>query len=101
MHACKYGKTLRYIVKDIDTIYPGKNWISTENILQTSVPSTYHFCKEVVSCPKFFCSNLNMTGGNISCITQDNEASVVSGITSVDSINIDNGLSLEEKKKED
>ena len=31
--------------------------------------------------------------------TQDNETSVVSGITSVDSTNTDNGLSLEEKKR--
>ena len=40
-----------------------------------------------------------MIVGNISQNIQDNEASVVSGITSVDSINTDNGLSLEEKKR--
>ena len=40
-----------------------------------------------------------MTIGNISQSTQDNESSVVSGITSVESINTDNGLSLEEKKR--
>ena len=40
-----------------------------------------------------------MTIGNISQNTQDNESSVVSGITSVDSINTDNGLSLQEKKR--
>ena len=40
-----------------------------------------------------------MTIENISRSTQDNESSVVSGITSVDSINTDNGLSLEEKKR--
>ena len=40
-----------------------------------------------------------MTIGNISRSTQDNESSVASGITSVESINTDNGLSLEEKKR--
>ena len=39
-----------------------------------------------------------MSGGNITNITQDNEASVVSGITSVDSINTDRGLSVDDKK---
>ena len=45
------------------------------------------------------CTQLEMTVGNINQNTQDNEASVVSGITSVDSTNTDNGLSLEEKKR--
>ena len=40
-----------------------------------------------------------MTNGNISQNTVDNESSVVSGITSIDNINTDNGLSLEEKKR--
>ena len=40
-----------------------------------------------------------MTGGQVSNTSQDNEATVVSGITSVDSINTDNGLSVEEKKR--
>ena len=40
-----------------------------------------------------------MTFGNILQNTPDNESSVVSGITSVDSINTVNGLSLEDKKR--
>ena len=40
-----------------------------------------------------------MTGGDITNILQDNEASVVSGITSVDSINTDRGLSVNDKKR--
>ena len=39
-----------------------------------------------------------MTGGNV-CTINGNEASVVSGITSVESINTDNGLSVEEQKR--
>ena len=39
-----------------------------------------------------------MTGGNITNILHDNEASVVSGITSIDSINTDRGLSVDDKK---
>ena len=41
---------------------------------------------------------MNTTGGNVSTI-QGNEASVVSGITSVGSINTDNGLSVMEQKR--
>ena len=40
-----------------------------------------------------------MTGVNITKILQDNEASVVSGITSIDIINTDRGLSVEDKKR--
>ena len=40
-----------------------------------------------------------MTGGNVINILQDNEASVVSGITSVDSINTDRDLSVNDKKR--
>ena len=39
-----------------------------------------------------------MTGRSITNILQDNKTSVVSGITSVDSINTDIGLSLDNKK---
>ena len=39
-----------------------------------------------------------MTGGNITNITPDSETSVVSGITSIDSINTDRGLSVEDKE---
>ena len=39
-----------------------------------------------------------MTGGNITNITQDNEASIVSSITSVDSIITDRGLMVDNKK---
>ena len=38
-----------------------------------------------------------MTGGDITNILQDNEASVVSGITSVDSTNTDRDLSVNDK----
>ena len=40
-----------------------------------------------------------MSGSNITNTTQDNESSVVSGITSVDSINTDRGLSVDDKKR--
>ena len=40
-----------------------------------------------------------MTVMDISQNTPDNESSEVSGITSVDSINTDNGLSLDEKNE--
>ena len=40
-----------------------------------------------------------MTVADISQNIPENESSVVSGITSVDSINTDNGLSLDEKKR--
>ena len=40
-----------------------------------------------------------MTGGNVTNILQDNEASVVSGITSVDSINTDRDLSVNDEKR--
>ena len=40
-----------------------------------------------------------MTGGNITNILHDNEASVISVITSIDSINIDIGLSVDDKKR--
>ena len=40
-----------------------------------------------------------MTGGNVINILQDNEASVVSGITSADSINTDRGLSVDDKRE--
>ena len=40
-----------------------------------------------------------MTGGDLTNILQDNEASVVSGITSVDSINTDRDLSVNNKKR--
>ena len=39
-----------------------------------------------------------MTGGNITNITQENKASVVSGITSVGSINTDRGLSVDDNE---
>ena len=39
-----------------------------------------------------------MTGGNITNILQDNEASVVIGITSIDGINTDRGSSVDDKK---
>ena len=42
-----------------------------------------------------------MTGGHVGHTIQDTEASVVSGITSKESTNIDNALSLEGKKEED
>ena len=45
------------------------------------------------------CTQQNMTGGNINNILQDNEASVVSGITGIDSINTDRGLSVDNKKR--
>ena len=54
--------------------------------------------KNVARCHNFVCTKLNMTGGDIINILQDNEASVVSGITSVDSINTDRGLSVNDKK---
>ena len=40
-----------------------------------------------------------MTGGNRTNIPQDNEASVVSGITSVNSINTDRGLVVDDKRR--
>ena len=40
-----------------------------------------------------------MTSGDLTNILQDNEASVVSGITSVDSINTDRDLSVNDKKR--
>ena len=61
--------------------------------------STNIYLKNVARCHNFLCTKLYMSGGNITNITQDNEASVVSGITSVDSINTDRGLSVEDKKE--
>ena len=49
-------------------------------------------------CHNFLCTKLNLTGGDITNILQDNKSSVISGITSVDSINTDRGLSLNDKK---
>ena len=40
-----------------------------------------------------------MTNGSIDHIVQDTNVSVVSGITSAESTNTDNGLSIEEKKR--
>ena len=40
-----------------------------------------------------------MTGGNMACAVQDTEVSVVSGITSEESTNTDNGLSINKKKR--
>ena len=40
-----------------------------------------------------------MTGGDLTNILKDNEASVVSGIMSVDSINTGRGLSVNDKKR--
>ena len=39
-----------------------------------------------------------MTGGSITNITQDNESSIVSRIASIDSINTDGGLSVDDEK---
>ena len=44
------------------------------------------------------CTKLNTTGGNITNIIRNNEASVISGITSVNSTNTDRGLSVDNKK---
>ena len=44
------------------------------------------------------CTKLNITSGNITNVIHDNEASIVSGITSVDSTNKDRGLSVDDKK---
>ena len=40
-----------------------------------------------------------MTNGTIDHTVQDTNVSVVSGITSAESTNTDNGLSIEEKKR--
>ena len=40
-----------------------------------------------------------MTGGSIGHTVQDTEVSMVSGITNAESANTDNGLSIEEKKR--
>ena len=62
--------------------------------------SSTNIClKNVARCHNFLCTKLDMTGGNITNILQNNEASVVSGIANVDSIYIDRGLSVYDEKK--
>ena len=53
----------------------------------------------IARCHNILSTKINMTGGDITNIHQDTEASVVSGITSVDSINTDRGLSVNDKKR--
>ena len=62
--------------------------------------STNIFLKNVARCHNFLCTKLDMTGGKITNILQDNEASVVSQITSVENINIYRGLWVDNKKRE-
>ena len=65
----------------------------------TIVSGTSIDLTNIARCHNILCTKINMTGGDITNINQDTEASVVSGITSVDSINTDRGLSVNDKKR--